>query len=57
MADLPQSVRSGFVRYELGGEKYSVLVEKAQDLADQMIFAWIGVMASPACAERYLTCL
>jgi mannosyl-oligosaccharide alpha-1,2-mannosidase len=31
--------------YELSGEKYPVLVEKAQDLADQMAYAWVGVIA------------
>ncbi|KAJ8589665.1 hypothetical protein M405DRAFT_841726 [Rhizopogon salebrosus TDB-379] len=27
---------SGFIRYELSGERYPILAEKAQDLADQM---------------------
>lgn len=33
--------------YELSGEKYPVLVEKAQDLADQMAYAWVGNQAIP----------
>ncbi|KAJ8585390.1 glycoside hydrolase family 47 protein [Rhizopogon salebrosus TDB-379] len=33
----------GFISaYELSGEKYPVLIEKAQDLADQMAFAWVA---------------
>jgi mannosyl-oligosaccharide alpha-1,2-mannosidase len=33
--------------YELSGEKYPVLVEKAQDLADQMAYAWVGDQSIP----------
>ncbi|KAG1876225.1 glycoside hydrolase family 47 protein [Suillus subluteus] len=33
--------------YELSGEKYPVLVEKAQDLADQMAYAWLGNQSIP----------
>jgi hypothetical protein len=29
------------------GEKYPVLVEKAQDLADQMAYAWVGDQSIP----------
>ncbi|KAG1753648.1 glycoside hydrolase family 47 protein [Suillus paluster] len=32
--------------YELSGEKYPVLVEKAQDLADQMAYAWVAANQS-----------
>ncbi|KAG2156713.1 glycoside hydrolase family 47 protein [Suillus bovinus] len=33
----------GFISaYELSGEQYPVLVEKAQDLADQMTYAWVS---------------
>ncbi|KAG2363458.1 glycoside hydrolase family 47 protein [Suillus spraguei] len=33
--------------YELSGEKYPILVEKAQDLADQMAYAWVGNQVIP----------
>ena len=34
----------GFISaYELSGETYPVLVEKAQDLVDQMAYAWVEV--------------
>ncbi|KAG2134864.1 glycoside hydrolase family 47 protein [Suillus clintonianus] len=33
--------------YELSGGMYPVLVEKAQDLADQMAYAWVGNQSIP----------
>ena len=29
--------------YELSGQKYPILVEKAKEVADKMAFAWVGV--------------
>lgn len=29
--------------YELSGEKYPILVQKAKELGDKLAFAWIGV--------------
>ena len=29
--------------YELSGEKFPILVEKAKEVADKMAFAWVGV--------------
>ncbi|OJA21379.1 hypothetical protein AZE42_09397 [Rhizopogon vesiculosus] len=38
----------GFISaYELSGEKYPVLIQKAQDLADQMVYAWVGQQSIP----------
>jgi len=37
----------GFISaYELSGERYPVLVEKAKDLADQMVYAWVAANQS-----------
>jgi len=38
----------GFISaYELSEKKYPVLIEKAQDLADQMVYAWVGEQSIP----------
>ncbi|KAH7931258.1 glycoside hydrolase family 47 protein [Leucogyrophana mollusca] len=31
-----------YAAYELSGEKYPVLIQKAQELADHMAYAWVG---------------
>lgn len=33
--------------YELGGKKDDVLIQKAQEVADKLAFAWVGDNAMP----------
>ena len=34
--------------YELSGEKFPILVEKAKEVADKMAFAWVNVSEKDA---------
>jgi Glycosyl hydrolase family 47 len=40
--------------YELSGEKFPALLQKATEVADKLTFAWVGVSTNMVFSPKYL---